>query len=170
MILSCALIHAAVPSPHPDNIQDVDGSCGFIPYYFGYLTRFLFPIYLIKVNPATLEPVRRRNGLCKLARPGDLGLIVGEIRPGLLFTKFLGYTSSEETSKKIIRNILTTGDFAFVSGDLMSLDFYGNLYFKDRIGDTFRWKGLCWHGCSNVGNLVGSDFQARTCPPPKSRR
>lgn len=27
------------------------------------------------------------------------------------------------------------------SGDLLELDEYGYWYFKDRSGDTFRWKG-----------------------------
>ena len=120
-----------------------EGSCGFVPYYFGPLYRLLFPIYLIRVDPATLEPVRsKKTGLCKLARPGDTGLIVGQVRDHLIYTKFLGYTSEEETSKKILRNITSKGDCAFVSGDLMELDLYGNLYFKDRTGDTFRWKGM----------------------------
>lgn len=118
-----------------------EGSCGFIPYYFGPLCRILFPIYLIKVDPDTLEPNRCKNGLCKLASPGDVGLIVGQIKDHLPYTKFLGYTSKSETSKKILKNILGKGDYAFVSGDLMEMDLYGNLYFKDRTGDTFRWKG-----------------------------
>lgn len=33
------------------------------------------------------------------------------------------------------------GDSAFLSGDIIVSDVRGNLYFKDRTGDTFRWKG-----------------------------
>lgn len=122
------------------NINNVQGSCGLIPYYIPFI-QYLYPIFLIKVDTVTMEPIRNENGLCQLAGPGDFGLIVGAIKPHLSYTKFLGYTSSKETSKKILRDIVKPGDCAFISGDLMMLDKFGNLYFKDRTGDTFRWKG-----------------------------
>ena len=28
-----------------------------------------------------------------------------------------------------------------ISGDILEMDEYGYFYFKDRSGDTFRWKG-----------------------------
>ncbi|KAH9494135.1 hypothetical protein DERF_014846 [Dermatophagoides farinae] len=123
------------------NMTNVEGSCGFIPYYYGFLCKFFFHVYLIKVDPETMELERDRYGLCKFARPGETGMLVGQIRPGHSFSEFLGYTSTQESTKKIVRNVRSKGDFAFVSGDLMEMDFYGNLYFKDRTGDTFRWKG-----------------------------
>lgn len=33
------------------------------------------------------------------------------------------------------------GDSAFLSGDILTADERGNLFFVDRTGDTFRWKG-----------------------------
>ena len=33
------------------------------------------------------------------------------------------------------------GDAAFASGDLLTIDDLGFVYFKDRTGDTYRWKG-----------------------------
>lgn len=41
----------------------------------------------------------------------------------------------------MINDVFHKGDSAFLSGDLLVSDDYGNLYFKDRTGDTFRWKG-----------------------------
>lgn len=97
---------------------------------------------MIKVDPDTLELARsKKTGLCKFAKAGDVGMMVGEIRSGQIFTEYLGYTSAKESSKKLVRNVRRPGDFVFISGDLMEIDFYGNLYFKDRTGDTFRWKG-----------------------------
>lgn len=125
----------------PVNTHNVAGSCGFVPWYFGPITRLLFPIILIKVDPVTLEPKRNRKGLCKQAKPGDLGLLVGVIKPSYKYTKFLGYTSEEESTKKVIYDIVRRGDQAFVSGDLFEMDLFGNLFFRDRTGDTFRWKG-----------------------------
>lgn len=34
-----------------------------------------------------------------------------------------------------------TGDAAFVTGDILVADELGYLYFRDRTGDTYRWKG-----------------------------
>lgn len=45
------------------------------------------------------------------------------------------------SEKKIVRDIFKKGDAAFLSGDLLVADERGNLFFKDRTGDTFRWKG-----------------------------
>lgn len=99
-------------------------------------------MYLIKVDEITMEPIRDEStGLCKLAKPGDLGTLVGLVRQDLSYSRFQGYTSKEDTKKKIINNIISKGDCAFASGDLFTMDVCGNLFFKDRTGDTFRWKG-----------------------------
>ena len=54
---------------------------------------------------------------------------------------FDGYASDEATSKKKYTDVLKKGDAAFASGDLLVMDDFGYLFFKDRLGDTFRWKG-----------------------------
>lgn len=61
--------------------------------------------------------------------------------PGNPSRAFLGYVDKAASSKKIVRDVFHKGDSAFLSGDLLVSDEYGNLYFKDRTGDTFRWKG-----------------------------
>jgi solute carrier family 27 (fatty acid transporter), member 1/4 len=45
------------------------------------------------------------------------------------------------SDKKIVHNVFKKGDTAFLSGDVLESDDRGNLFFKDRTGDTFRWKG-----------------------------
>jgi fatty-acyl-CoA synthase len=55
--------------------------------------------------------------------------------------RFEGYTSSEASEKKILRDVFAPGDAWFRTGDLMRKDEKGFFYFVDRIGDTFRWKG-----------------------------
>lgn len=58
---------------------------------------------------------------------------------------FDGYTNKEETEKKMISQVFIKNDKAFLTGDLMFSDEENYLYFADRVGDTFRWKGeLNW--------------------------
>jgi len=54
--------------------------------------------------------------------------------------RFEGYTSAEETERKILRNVVEAGDAWFRTGDLLRRDADDYFYFVDRIGDTFRWK------------------------------
>lgn len=67
------------------------------------------------------------------------GLLVGQIKNRF---EYDGYKNSEEqTNKKILRDVFKKGDKYFNSGDLFTRDDEHFVYFADRIGDTFRWKG-----------------------------
>jgi len=55
--------------------------------------------------------------------------------------KFEGYVDGQSTNKKIIRDVFQPGDTYYISGDVFVLDDELFLYFQDRTGDTFRWKG-----------------------------
>lgn len=55
--------------------------------------------------------------------------------------RFEGYLNPVETSKKIAHDVFRKGDSAFLSGDLVVRDELGYIYFHDRTGDTFRWRG-----------------------------
>ena len=94
------------------------------------------------MDPITGEVVRDRNGLCRSVKPGEVGEIAARIRESNVLSHFDGYTNEEETRKKIIINVFSTGDKAFLSGDLVRIDSDGWLTFVDRTGDTFRWKGM----------------------------
>lgn len=53
--------------------------------------------------------------------------------------KFVGYRGREkENEKKIVHDVLVKGDQYVNSGDLFRIDEDYNLYFSDRLGDTFR--------------------------------
>ncbi|XP_065172047.1 long-chain fatty acid transport protein 4, partial [Atheta coriaria] len=122
------------------NIVNVDNTVGAI----GFISRIIpavYPISIIKVDPVTGEPTRDANGLCQLCKPDEPGVFVGKIVPGNESRAFLGYVDKAASQKKIVHDVFARGDSAFLSGDILVADELGNLFFKDRTGDTFRWKG-----------------------------
>ncbi|KAH7729350.1 Protein ACS-22 a [Aphelenchoides avenae] len=121
------------------NIDGKVGSCGFLP--ISPLTKKLHPVRLLKVNEETGEVIRRRDGLCIPCEPGETGAMVSTIRKNNPLLVFEGYLNRNETNKKVIHNVFRQGDSVFLTGDILHMDRLGYVYFKDRTGDTFRWKG-----------------------------
>ncbi|NXJ86324.1 S27A1 protein, partial [Trogon melanurus] len=122
------------------SIANLDGKVGAC----GFNSRILpnvYPIRLVKVNEDTMELIRDSGGLCIPCRPGEPGLLVGQINQRDPLRRFDGYVSESATSKKIARNVLRKGDEAYLSGDVLVMDELGYMYFRDRSGDTFRWRG-----------------------------
>lgn len=99
------------------------------------------PCSLLKINPETGEHVRDSRGFCVEAGFNEPGEIVGFIHKRLADRRFDGYHDSKATESKIMRNVFHQGDAYFLSGDILRMDEEGYLYFCDRTGDTFRWKG-----------------------------
>lgn len=66
--------------------------------------------------------------------PGLLVCAIPELYEDLQFYK----GSREINEKKLLRNVVKDGDCYFNFGDMMELDSDYFLYFKDRVGDTFR--------------------------------
>uniref|UniRef100_A0A183C7F3 Long-chain-fatty-acid--CoA ligase n=1 Tax=Globodera pallida TaxID=36090 RepID=A0A183C7F3_GLOPA len=120
------------------NIDNRPGACGFIPIYRS-LDRF-FPLQLLKVDAKSGELLRDERGFCIKCVPGDTGELVGAIRNDPL-SRFEGYVDESDTQKKLIRNCQSAGDQVFSTGDVLHWDRLGYLYFKDRCGDTYRWRG-----------------------------
>ncbi|KAI8623202.1 acetyl-CoA synthetase-like protein [Xylariaceae sp. FL1651] len=89
----------------------------------------------------TDEPYRDpKTGLCHAVRRGEVGELLFNL-PEDMAKDFQGYYNNPKaTNSKIIRNVLKKGDGYFRSGDLVSWDPEGRMFFHDRIGDTFRWK------------------------------
>lgn len=105
------------------------------------LTSRMHPVRLIKVDESTGEVVRQSNGLCIPCRPGETGAMVSTIRRNNPLLMFEGYLNEKETNKKVLRNVFQPGDSVFLSGDILHWDRLGYVYFRDRTGDTYRWKG-----------------------------
>ncbi|KAM6288922.1 LOW QUALITY PROTEIN: long-chain fatty acid transport protein 1 [Aegotheles albertisi] len=122
------------------SIANLDGKVGAC----GFNSRILpnvYPIRLVKVNEDTMELIRDSRGLCIPCRAGEPGLLVGQINQQDPLRRFDGYVNESATSKKIAYNVLRKGDQAYLSGDVLVMDELGYMYFKDRSGDTFRWRG-----------------------------
>jgi len=118
------------------NFDGKIGACGRIPKYL----RNKFNVRLITFDVESEQPVRASNGLCIEAPTGQVGECIGRIGKDAR-TSYSGYADKAASEKKILRDVFERGDAFFRTGDLMIRDRDDYLYFVDRIGDTFRWKG-----------------------------
>ncbi|XP_077283911.1 long-chain fatty acid transport protein 1-like [Arctopsyche grandis] len=119
------------------NITSKEGALGFIPRFLSFVS----PIKVIKCDKLTGEPLRDPNGYCIECKPCEAGLLIGKIIQQNNIITFKGYLDKESTNKKLLHNVLKSGDVYFNTGDILVMDDFGYYYFKDRTGDTFRWRG-----------------------------
>jgi fatty-acyl-CoA synthase len=121
------------------NVQGKRGAIGHIP---GYLTHRFSPA-LVVFDVEKGEPVRDPQGFCIRCGANEAGEALGKLAddPSNVGSRFEGYTNTEASERKILRNVFEPGDVWIRTGDLMRKDEQGYFYFVDRIGDTFRWKG-----------------------------
>uniref|UniRef100_A0A3B3BHD0 long-chain-fatty-acid--CoA ligase n=1 Tax=Oryzias melastigma TaxID=30732 RepID=A0A3B3BHD0_ORYME len=119
------------------NMDGKVGACGFNSRILPYV----YPIRLVRVNEETMELLRDSRGLCVPCRPGEPGLLVGRIDQKDPLRRFDGYANQDATKKKIAHNVFKKNDCAYISGDVLVMDELGYMYFRDRSGDTFRWRG-----------------------------
>jgi len=118
------------------NFSNKVGAVGFISVLFP----FLLPLSIIKVDK-NREPMRSPSGLALPCEYGEPGELMGRIDRGHPVRDYHGYADNTSSDKKIMRDVWRRGDRFFRSGDIFVMDEFGWLYFKDRAGDTFRWKG-----------------------------
>ncbi len=124
------------------NVENQVGAVGFLAVCWpDWLTSKFVPLYVVRVDKETGEPVRDESGHCILAEPGEPGELLGKIVRCDPIKDFNGYKDRKATEKKILNNVFEKGDLYFRSGDILVKDEFGYLYFKDRTGDTFRWRG-----------------------------
>ncbi|MFT4517990.1 MAG: citronellyl-CoA synthetase [Halioglobus sp.] len=123
------------------------------------------PLALVKYDVDADEMARDNDGRLIRVTDGEPGLLLGEITE---HTAFEGYTTKEDTEKKILRNAFSDGDAWFNTGDLMktvdvgfSLGFV-HYQFVDRVGDTFRWKSENV-STNEVGEIINGYSQIDFC-------
>ncbi|XP_066932537.1 long-chain fatty acid transport protein 4-like [Clytia hemisphaerica] len=136
------------------NDDNTDGAVGFLFKCFPFLNLKT----LVKIDQNTGELIRDDNGFCIECEPGEPGTMVGLINNN---QPYYGYVQKNDSVKKVARNVFQSGDSYFMTGDLLMTDQFGYLYFLDRLGDTFRWKG---ENVSTVEieNIVSSSFESYT--------
>ncbi|XP_045455735.1 long-chain fatty acid transport protein 1-like [Melitaea cinxia] len=122
------------------NLVNLDSKVGAI----GFLSRLvssIYPLTLVKCDEVTGDILRDENGRCINCGPYEPGLLLGKIDPKKAILTFAGYADKTASEKKMVRNVRVKGDCYFNTGDILVMDYYGYFYFKDRTGDTFRWRG-----------------------------
>ena len=121
------------------SLFNFDGRRGAIGRIPGYLKK-KFNIKIVKFDVETEMPIRGPDGCCILVAPGEVGECIGHIANDAR-SNFTGYADKAATEKKVLHDVFAKGDAWFRTGDLMRTDGDDYIYFVDRIGDTFRWKG-----------------------------
>ena len=123
------------------------------------------PIALVRYDVDADEVIKDSNGRLIEVAPGEPGLLLARITED---TRFEGYTSAEETEKKIMRNAFEDDDAWFNTGDLLRPVDVGfslglkHYQFVDRVGDTFRWKSENV-STNEVGEIVNGHPQVDFC-------
>jgi acyl-CoA synthetase (AMP-forming)/AMP-acid ligase II len=114
------------------------GACGIVPPGFGWI----YPIGIFRYDMDSGELIREaKTGLCVPAGRNEPGELLGLIKQNDPSRRFDGYTNDTATRSKVVSDVCKPGDTYFRSGDLLRQDHFGFLYFCDRVGETFRWKG-----------------------------
>lgn len=118
------------------NVEGKVGAVGRVPAFMARRS----PALIVRHDAATGLPARDAGGRCIPAAFGEAGELLGRLSDKAEYT-FEGYTSAEESARKVLRDVAEPGDAWMRTGDLMRRDAQGFFFFVDRIGDTFRWKG-----------------------------
>jgi fatty-acyl-CoA synthase len=118
------------------NFDGREGAIGRAPKWL----RKRFNVRLVQFDVEKEQVIRGPDGRCIECGPGQIGECIGKIG-GDARAEYTGYLDKAASEKKVLRDVFERGDAWFATGDLMKSDADGYLYFVDRVGDTFRWKG-----------------------------
>jgi len=110
------------------NLDDTVGSVG----------RLMLGGVLAKWDEEKDDFVRGPDGFLVKCKAGEPGVLLGRINKR---QRFDGYHDESATNKKVVRDAFKRGDAWFNTGDLLRMDGSRRLFFVDRMGDTYRWKG-----------------------------
>ena len=120
------------------NITGKVGSVGFL----SVLVPAAYPLKIVRIDPDTNEPIRNSSGFCEIVDYNEPGELIGKIIQNDLLREYTGYKGlSNQTQKKVLMDVFSRGDRFFRTGDIVKMDDLGYVYFTDRTGDTFRWRG-----------------------------
>ncbi|XP_055592123.1 long-chain fatty acid transport protein 4 [Uranotaenia lowii] len=119
------------------NLDNTIGAVGFVPAF----AKAFYPVTLVRCEEETGEIIRNSEGFCIRCKPGEPGVFIGKINLKNALNSFQGYADKKASEKKVLKDVFVRGDMYFNSGDILVADLYGYYYFKDRTGDTFRWRG-----------------------------
>ncbi|KAG8542050.1 hypothetical protein GDO81_027592 [Engystomops pustulosus] len=117
------------------NYSQKEGAMG----RYNYFLKLVQPFEIIKFDVEKNEPVRDSAGHCIRVSKGETGLLIAKHTKQNPFNGYAG--NGSQTEKKRLRNVLRNGDIYFNSGDLVMIDKENFIFFHDRVGDTYRWKG-----------------------------
>ena len=122
------------------SFMNFDGKVGAVGKIPGFASMVYSHVKFVKFDVETEQPLRGEDGFCIECEPDEVGEVIGKIGEGSR-QRFEGYKDAEATEKKVLHDVFEAGDMWYRTGDLMRKDAEGYIYFVDRIGDTFRWKG-----------------------------
>lgn len=117
------------------NFFNIPGSVGRLSPLLSRVTHMI----LVDLDQEVKKPFRDETGMCVLTGPGGYGVLLAKLSDKRTFDGYLG--SPSITNSRIIKDVLEVGDFYVNTDDVFTIDDEYNLYFKERIGDGFRWKG-----------------------------